>query len=149
MSVRTIDVREGPSPNWLVGVGGLGVVWNLYGLYQFAAGFTPAGRAAATASMTGAQAALYLSLPAWISVVFAIGVFGGLIGSIALLLRRQTALPIFAASFVGYSLLFAGDVAYGVFAALPLQLAILTVVVLIAAALLAVSWLADRRGLLR
>jgi hypothetical protein len=46
-------------------------------------------------------------------------------------------------------LLFAGDVAYGVFAALPLQLAILTVVVLIAAALLAVSWLADRRGLLR
>jgi hypothetical protein len=46
-------------------------------------------------------------------------------------------------------LLFSGDVAYGVFAAIPSQLAILTVVVLIAAALLVVAWLADRRGLLR
>lgn len=149
MSVQTIDARSGRIPIWLWGVGSLGVAWNLYGLYQFAAGLTPAGRAAATAGMTSAQAELYLSLPAWISVVFAIGVVGGLIGSTTLLLRRRMALPIFAASFVGYILLFAGDVAYGVFAALPLQLTILTVVVLIAAALLAVSWLADRRGLLR
>lgn len=149
MSVQTVDVQSGRGPIWLWGVGSLGVVWNLYGLYQFAAGFTPAGRAATTAGMTSAQAELYLSLPAWMSVVFAIGVFGGLIGSIALLLRRPAALPIFVASFVGYILLFAGDVAYGVFAAIPSQLAILAVVVLIAAALLTVAWLADRRGLLR
>lgn len=149
MSVQTIDARSGRVPIWLWGAGSLGVAWNLYGLYQFAAGFTPAGRAAMTAGMTSAQAELYLSLPGWISVVFAIGVFGGLIGSTALLLRRRIALPVFAASLIGYILLFTGDIAYGVFAALPSQLAILTVVVLIAAALFAVAWLADRRGLLR
>lgn len=149
MSALSVDTRGGQVPMWFWGAGGLGVVWNLYGLYQFAAGFTSAGRAAMTAGMTRAQAEFYLSLPVWISVVFAIGVVGGLIGSIALLLRRPMARPIFAASLVGYILLFAGDVAYGVFAALPSQLAILAVVVLIAAALLGVAWLAGRRGLLR
>jgi RNA polymerase sigma-70 factor (ECF subfamily) len=38
--------------------------------------------------MTPSQAALYLSPPGWISVVFAVGVFGGLVGSIGLALRR-------------------------------------------------------------
>jgi hypothetical protein len=149
VSVQTIDARSGRIPIWLWGVGSFGVAWNLYGLYQFAAGFTPAGRAATTAGMTSALAELYLSLPGWISVVFAIGVFGGLIGSATLLLRRRMALPILAASLIGYILLFTGDVATGVFAAIPSQLAILTVVVLIAASLFTVAWLADRRGLLR
>jgi hypothetical protein len=53
-----------------------------------------------------------------------------------------------AASFVGYGLLFAGDVYHGVFAAIPSQLVILAVVVLIAAALSWASRSADKRGVL-
>jgi hypothetical protein len=122
-------------PLWFWGAGALGVCWNLYGLVRFSGTFTPAGQTAMTAGMTPAQAALYLSLPPWIGVVFAIGVAGGLLGSIALLLRRRVAGANFLASLIGYLLLFAGDALYGVFAAIPGQLVILAIVVLIAAAL--------------
>jgi hypothetical protein len=136
------------SPAWLWAASAAGLLWNLYGTYQYVGTFTPAGQAAMTAGLTPAQAAVYLSLPAWIGVVFAIGVFGGLIGSVLLALRRRVARPVFAASFVGYGLLFAGDAFLGVFAAKPSQLAILLVVVAVAAALLWTSHFAGRRGLL-
>lgn len=136
------------APSWFRTVAVLGVAWNAYGLYQFAGTFTQAGKAAMTLGMTSQQAAVYLSLPAWISAVFAVGVLGGLAGSIALALRRRAAVPVFTVSLAGYILLFAGDAYYGVFAALPVQLAILATVVLIAAGLLWTAWFARKRGLL-
>ena len=101
-----------------------------------------------TAGMTAEQAQLYLSLPIWITLVFAVGVFAGAAGSIALLLRKAVALPIFAISLIGYLLLFAGDVYYGVFNSIPEQLAILGLVVAIAAVLLGVTRFAQVRGLI-
>ena len=135
-------------PIWLWAAAVFGVVWNLYGTYQYIGTFTQAGQAAMTAGMTPAQAAVYLALPAWVSAVFAVGVFGVLAGSMLLALRRASARPVFAVSLVGYGLLFAGDAAYGVFAVIPSQLAILAAVVLIAATLLGVTSLARKRGLL-
>lgn len=148
--MQTVAVESTASrvPIWLWAASVLGVLWNLYGAFQYAGTFTAAGQAAMTAGMTATQAALYLSLPAWISVVFAIGVFGGLAGSILLALRRNLARPVLAGSFVAYGLLFAGDAWHGVFAAIPSQLAVLAVVVLIAAALFRVSQRAGQRGLL-
>lgn len=148
MQTLTVESTASKAPSWLWAASVLGVLWNLYGVYQYAGTFTQAGKAAMTAGMTASQAALYLSLPEWISVVFAVGVFGGLIGSILLVLRRRAARPVLAASFVGYGLLFAGDVYHGVFAAIPSQLVILAVVVLIAAALSWASRSADKRGVL-
>ncbi len=135
-------------PLWLPAVAGLGVLWNAYGVYQFADSFSQNKASLMAVGMTALQADVYLSLPAWISVVFAIGVFGGLIGSLVLFFKKAIALPIFAVSFAGYILLFAGDVYYGVFDAIPAQLAILTMVVAIAAALLGVSWYAKRKGVI-
>lgn len=149
MQTLTIDSAASRVPNWLWAASALGVLWNAYGLYQFVGTFTPAGQAAMTAGMTAAQAEVYLGLPAWISVVFAAGVSGGLIGSIALAARRRLAVPVLAASLVGYVLLFAGDAYHGVFAAMPSQLAILVVVVLTAAGLFGTARIAVRRGLLR
>lgn len=149
MQTLTIDETPSRTPTWLWAVSGFGVLWNAYGLYQFVGTFTLAGQAAMTAGMTAAQAEVYLGLPAWISVAFAAGVLGGLIGSIGLAARRRLALPALAASLVGYVLLFAGDAYHGVFAAIPSQLAILAVVVSIAAGLFGASWIAVRRGLLR
>jgi hypothetical protein len=125
------------------------VAWNVYGLYQFAAGFTPAGRAAMTAGMTPAQAAAYFALPTWVSLAFAVGVLGGLAGAVALLVRRRLAQPVLTASLVGYLGLFAGDLYYGIFETLPAQLAVLAFVVLVAAGLRWATALAARRGLLR
>lgn len=149
MQTSTAGTRASLVPRWLSAAAVLGIAWNVYGVYQFAGTFTPAGQAAMTAGMTSAQAAVYLSLPGWIGLVFAIGVFGGLAGSFALALRRRIAQPVFVASLLGYALLFAGDASHGVFAAVPSQLAILAFVVLVAVALVWAARFADQRGLLR
>ncbi|HEU4408588.1 MAG TPA: hypothetical protein VFS43_25225 [Polyangiaceae bacterium] len=89
--------------------------------------------------------ALGIAALAWNA--FAVGTFGGLAGCLLLLLRRRVATPVLAASLAGYVLLFAGDVTEGVFAALGApQVATLSAVVAIAAALFAWSRRLERRG---
>ncbi len=149
MTPLTLQARCHRAPAWFWGMAGFGVLWNLYGIHQFIGHLTTAGRSAMAAGMTAAQAQIYFSLPAWMTVVFAIGVFGGLLGSLALALRRTAAVPVLAASLVGCVALFSGDVYFGVFDAMPGQLAILAVVVVVAVALLATAWVARARALLR
>jgi hypothetical protein len=149
MTDLTLDARGSRYPAWVWAMAGFGVLWNLYGIYQFIGTLTPAGRSAMAAGMTAAQAQVYFSLPAWMTAVFAFGVFGGLLGSLALAARRAVALPVFAASLVGYIALFSGDMYFGVFDAMPGQLAILAFVVVVALALLATAWVARSRALLR
>ncbi len=127
----------------------LGVLWNLYGVRQFAGSFNQTAESLVAVGMTPAQAQVYLALPAWVSLAFAVGVFGGLAGSVALALLRRISVRTLAASLAGYLVLFAVDAWHGVFASMPSQLAILAVVVAVAAALLWAARLAARRGLLR
>ncbi len=149
MTALTRHLRGDRAPAWFWGMAGFGVLWNLYGIHQFIGTHTPAGRSAMAAGMTAAQAQIYFSLPAWMTAVFAIGVFGGLLGSLGLAARRAVALPVLAVSLVGYIALFSGDVYFGVFDAMPGQLAILAFVVVVAIALLATAWVARARALLR
>jgi hypothetical protein len=136
-------------PIWLWSSASLGILWNAFGVYQFIGSFRQTITSLKETGMTEVQAEMYLGLPTWISVVFAIGVFCGFLGSVALAARRKVATRIFALSLFGYMLLFAGDTYYGVFAAIPSQLAILASVVVIAIALLIVSIRASRRNLLQ
>jgi len=53
------------------------------------------------ASMPESQQHLYRDIPLWVNIVFACEVFGGTIGSIALLLRKQSALYLFIISIFG------------------------------------------------
>jgi hypothetical protein len=149
MTALTLDARVNRAPAWFWGMAGFGVLWNLYGIYQFIGTLTPTGRSAMAAGMTAAQAQIYFSLPAWMTAVFAVGVFGGLLGSVALAARHAAATPVLAASLVGYIALSSGDVYFGVFDAMPGQLAILAFVVLVAVALFATAWTARSRALLR
>lgn len=132
---------------WIPLMSIFGIIWNVYGISQFVSGLTASGQSTMTMKMTAAQAELYLSLPIWMSIVFAVGVFGGLIGSVALLIRHRSAFPILSVSLFGYILLFAGDAIYGLFDAIPSQLAILTFVVFVAAALLFTAHKARHDGL--
>ena len=52
-------------------------------------------------SMPENQQHLYRDMPLWVNIVFAGEVFGGMLGSIALLLRKQWALPLFVISILG------------------------------------------------
>jgi hypothetical protein len=134
--------------DWITAAAGFGLIWNAYGVYQFAGSLTQTEQELMAMGMSAEQAALYLGLPAWISVVFGIGVFTGLAGSLLLAMRRALSRIVLATSLAAYLTLFIGDVVYGVFASMPSQLAILAFVVAVAAVLLAVSHRAFRKGLL-
>lgn len=148
MTAQISQTRFAGGPAGFLVAAGAGILWNAYGAWQFALSFFQTRESLVAAGMTPSQAELYLSLPGWISLAFAIGVSGGLIGSVALLMKRAVALPVFGVSLAGYVLLFAGDTYYGVFANIPSQLVILAVVVAITAALFAVTVHARNRGTL-
>lgn len=127
-----------------------GVAWNLYGVVQFLQTLRSTPEHLREMGMTAEQAAVYSSYPMWMTLAFAVGIGGGLAGSVLLLAGRARAVTVFTASLLGYLVLYVGDITEGVFAALGApQVAILTTVVAVAAALLAWSRSLARRGLLR
>ena len=127
----------------------LGVAWNVFGLERFFATAFASHDQLIAQGLSAAQATLYVGLPGWMTAAFAIGVLGGLAGSILMLMRRRWAVPVLSISLAAYVALFAGDWVHGVFAAFPGQFAILSTVVAIATGLLAVAVHARRHGLLR
>lgn len=129
-------LRAARMPVWLLVVAAFGVAWNVFGLVQLVDFIGQTRASLMMKGMSASAAELYYGLPAWMKLAFALGSGGGLIGSIALGLARRIAVPILAGSLVGYVSLYAGDVAYGVFAVIPGQMAILSTVVGIAVALL-------------
>lgn len=137
-------------PNAVRIASGLGVAWNIFGVVQFSGQALSTPTMLMSKGMTPEQAALYAALPAWMTIVFAVGVFGGLAGSILLLIGRRAATITLAASLVGYAALYVGDITEGVFAAFGTsQVVILSTVVAIAVGLLALSIYAQRKNWLR
>ena len=119
---------------WIVG--GLALAWNAYGVFQFLGSVSATPESLVAAGLTAEQAAVMTGYPMWMTVAFAIGVFGGLAGSLLLLARNANAVGVFHLSLAGYVALYAGDIVHGVFAAMGLpQIIVLSVVVALAAAL--------------
>ena len=117
-----------------------GVTWNLFGAYQFAGSVAATAESLIASGLTPEQAAAMTGYPVWMTLAFAIGVAGGLVGSVLLLLRRPFARPVLGASLAAYVALWIGDAVHGVFAAMGApQVVILTTVVAIAAALYALG----------
>tara|TARA_R110000787_G_scaffold93939_2_gene196344 strand:- start:3835 stop:4275 length:441 start_codon:yes stop_codon:yes gene_type:complete len=85
---------------WLVGA--LSLLWNGFGCVDFT--MTATRNAAYLEPYPQEMLDYWLNMPIWMWAVWAVGVFGGLLGSIALLLRRKLAVPFFAASFIAASI---------------------------------------------
>lgn len=127
--------------SWLLpGLALGGVAWNLFGVLQFVQSLLATSQTWMTKGLRAEQVALYQGLPGWMSVAFGIGVVLGLAGSLALGLRQRMAEPLLAISLAACTLLFLGDAAYGVFAAIPAQLGIMIVVL----AMASVLWITAR-----
>ena len=90
---------------WLVGV--LALLWNGYGGYDYV--MTQTNNAAYLANYTEAQRAYFNSFPMWMEAVWAIGVWGGVLGSILLLLRSKWAFHALLASLIAFAM----SVVYG------------------------------------
>lgn len=147
ISSTNSETIRAKAPLWFWVAATAGLAWNAYGVQQFFGSLWATPENLKAMGMTMEQAALYSSLPVWMTIAFATGVFGGLAGSTLLLLRKRLATPLFVISLIGYLVLYAGDVTEGVFAALGVaQVAILTMVVLIAVGLLWLSRYFDKHG---
>lgn len=137
-------------PIWFWTVAALGVLWNAYGVLQFFESVTATEESLMSMGMDEVQAQTISTYPIWMTAAFAAGTFGGLIGSVLLLLRRRAAVPLFVVSLAGYVVLYIGDITEGVFVALGAsQVAILSLVVIIASGLLWTSRIAVRKDILR
>jgi hypothetical protein len=81
---------------WIVSV--LALVWNLIGVASYL--MTTAMGPDTLNAMSEAERSLYTDVPPWATAAFAIAVFGGLLGCVALLLRKAWAVPVFVISLV-------------------------------------------------
>ena len=86
-------------PAWLRVVAVAALLWNILGCIAFVSDFrlSPADMA----KLPEAQQALYAARPAWAVAATAVAVFGGVLGSLGLLLGKRWALPVFVLSLLG------------------------------------------------
>lgn len=90
---------ENKPPMWFWIVSLLALLWNLAGAMAY---LGQAYMSVETlAQMSDAERLLYESQPAWVTAAFAIAVWGGSLGCIALLLKKKWAKPIFSISLLG------------------------------------------------
>lgn len=91
------EITQNTSPSrtfWIVG--GLALVWNLIGVATYLMSVMTSEES--LAAMSEAERALFAGTPAWATGAYAIAVFGGTLASVALLLRKAWAVPLFALS---------------------------------------------------
>jgi len=95
-------IESTPKHLWIVG--GLATLWNGFGCYEYLMTRTQ-GAAYIKSMMPDVEAGAYMAyidgFPLWASVGWALGVWGGLAGSILLLMRNRHAVLAYGLSLVG------------------------------------------------
>lgn len=89
--------RKPPSSFWAISI--LALIWNGIGCFQYIA-LTTASNEQLAASFSAAEVTIFQSTPAWTTGAFAIAVFGGLSGAIALLGRKAWSRILFIISLI-------------------------------------------------
>ena len=86
-------------PIWFWVVSVLALLWNLLGVMAYLAQVNMTDEA--LAALPEAERALYENQPMWATMAFAIAVWGGALGSLALLLRKRWARAVLLISLIG------------------------------------------------
>ena len=94
------QAAKAPLHLWIVGV--LAVLWNAIGAFDYSA--TQLRIEPYMSAFTPEQLEYFYSFPAWSVAAWAFGVWGALLGSIALLLRKAWAVWAFGISIAGMAL---------------------------------------------
>jgi hypothetical protein len=90
---------SGGTPRSFLIIAVVALLWNLMGVLQYIMLVTTGPEA--LAKMSEAERALIESMPAWATGAFAIAVFGGLLASVGLLLKKAWCMPLFLLSLIG------------------------------------------------
>ena len=81
---------------WVVGI--LGVLWNCVGAFDYF--MTETRNDWYMGQFTPEQLEYFYGFPAWVVAFWAVAVWGGLLGTILLVLRKRVAVPVLLASFL-------------------------------------------------
>ena len=90
------------------------LLWNIMGVVSYIMQVTRSP--ALFASLSEAELAVYESMPSWVTGAFAIAVFGGVLASVGLVLKKAWCVPVYLVSLVaiiiqfGYWLLIADTI---------------------------------------
>lgn len=90
------DVTPTPWHFWLIGV--VALLWNAMGVFDYI--MTQTRNEAYLSSFTAEQLSYYFSFPSWVVAAWAIAVWGGLLGTLLLLMRRRQAVWVFLVSLI-------------------------------------------------
>src|SRR5829696_1297971 len=85
---------------WVIGI--IGGLWSAMGVVSFT--LTQLRVEAVMSRFPPDQRAYFESFPLWVVALWALGVFGGLIGCLLLLLRNRLAVPVLLTSAIGLTL---------------------------------------------
>jgi len=139
----------GRVPGWYWAVAVVALLWEAMGCYAYVTQVSM--DSAALAQLPARQREIWAAMPAWATGAYAVAVWVGLLGAIALLLRRRWARLAFAASLLGVIVQFGWT-----FLATPIlsdmgasAAAFPAFIFLVAALLLWFSGVATKRGWLR
>jgi hypothetical protein len=85
-------------PKWFNTVAILAIIWNVLGVVSYLFHVTLTAESMSNKSVI--EQALYTNIPSWRISAFAIATFGGLIGSILLIMKKKIACAVFAISLI-------------------------------------------------
>ena len=139
------DVIGARPPIWFWIVALLGLLWELFGVAQY---LMHVGVLPNNMEMSEAERSLMQSSPMWVTGLFAIGVFGGALGTVGLLLRQSWARLLLIVSLVAVILQFGGWLTMTDAVAVigPSVFVMPAIIVAVAILLVWVAGLASRRG---
>jgi len=96
MADATIQSARAPWHLWVAGV--ISLLWNSVGAMDFV--MTQTRNETYMRSFTPAQLEFYYGFPLWVVAAWGIAVWGAVLGSLALLLRKRLAVHLFLASLI-------------------------------------------------
>lgn len=138
------ETRSTPWHFWVVAV--VSLLWNGFGGFDYTMSHVQGEPYYRQMGMTDAQIAYMDTYPTWMHAVWAIGVWGSVLGAVLLLLRSKWAFHAFAVSILGAI----GNVLYSAMNPSPeMGLAMPVVIVAICGFFIWYAWTMTKRGVLR
>ncbi|HSH74336.1 MAG TPA: hypothetical protein VLA09_01430 [Longimicrobiales bacterium] len=92
----TATAQRTPLHLWVVGV--LGLLWDSVGAFDYL--MTQMRNESYMSRFTAEQLEFFYGFPSWVVALWALAVWGGLLGTLLLLLRRRMAVPVLLGSFL-------------------------------------------------
>ncbi len=90
------EYKQIPMSYYIIAV--IGLLWNLMGFFSFYVEYTYWSQPDSRADLKPEMAAMYDYSPGWLYIIFAVALITGVLGCLALLMKKAWAVPVFMIS---------------------------------------------------